>query len=405
MALGFLAAGPWDHTLIAGIREDTVDHRMGRNLDRDNIVSTVMSTFTSLTIHCARCHNHKFDPITQREYYALQAVFAGVDRADRPFDGDPRTTVRRLALLARKKALAGRAPVLMASLDSPEVAAKVAAVAGNVAPGNEKWQPLDVSRVVSSSAAGGTIFTQQADGSWFVSGTRPVQDTFTLTAQTKLKGLRALRLEVPPDKRLPHGGPGRYDNGNFHLSQFRASARPLAGNARAAVNLTFTHALADHSDAGDVVANALEGKPGKFWSINPRYNEPHEAVFELKEPAGFDEGTALTIELDFKGTTGHQIGRFRLWVTSEVPPAPRPAVTCSSFRHGCSAALLRRAGGEAYARAAARVGIAHPDDRSRAGRAGGPSRAADGLRRYGTRATSHRRAASSLRPGRGQSIC
>ena len=81
VALGFLAAGPWDHTLMVTVLADTVDHRSAQNLDRDLMVSTVMGTFQSLTVHCARCHDHKFDPITQREYYSLQAVFAGVDRA------------------------------------------------------------------------------------------------------------------------------------------------------------------------------------------------------------------------------------------------------------------------------------------------------------------------------------
>src|SRR6476660_8185098 len=64
-----------------------------------------MSSFLSLTVHCARCHNHKFDPISQKEYYRLQAVFAGVDRADRPYDVDPATHVRRQFLLREKRTL------------------------------------------------------------------------------------------------------------------------------------------------------------------------------------------------------------------------------------------------------------------------------------------------------------
>ena len=60
VALGFLAAGPWDETLMVGVNEDTVDHRMAQNLDRDNMVTTVMSTFLSTTVQCARCHHHKF---------------------------------------------------------------------------------------------------------------------------------------------------------------------------------------------------------------------------------------------------------------------------------------------------------------------------------------------------------
>src|SRR6476661_1362434 len=103
------------------------------------------------------------------------------------------------------------------------------------------------------AAAERTVFTKQDDDSWFVSGTRPEKDTFTITAQIK--------REVLPDKRLPQGGPGRYDNGNFHLSQFRATAKPVADDGKAPVTLEFTRVLADHSDAGDVVAGTLDGNP------------------------------------------------------------------------------------------------------------------------------------------------
>jgi hypothetical protein len=84
--LGFLAAGPWDFVGHVELREGTLDKKITRNLDRDDMVATVMNTFNSLTVQCARCHNHKFDPITQEDYYSLQAVFAAVDRADRPYE-------------------------------------------------------------------------------------------------------------------------------------------------------------------------------------------------------------------------------------------------------------------------------------------------------------------------------
>ena len=84
VATGFIAAGPWDFVGHQELREGTTDKENTRLLDRDDMVATTMSTFTSMTAHCARCHNHKFDPIPQQDYYSLQAVFAGIDRADRP---------------------------------------------------------------------------------------------------------------------------------------------------------------------------------------------------------------------------------------------------------------------------------------------------------------------------------
>src|SRR5262245_22429561 len=103
VATGFIAAGPWDFVGHVELREDTVDKRIARLLDRDDMVMTTMSTFASLTVHCARCHDHKFDPIKQSDYYSLQAVFAGVDRADRPYDLDPKIHRLRQALLAQKR--------------------------------------------------------------------------------------------------------------------------------------------------------------------------------------------------------------------------------------------------------------------------------------------------------------
>ncbi len=85
IATGFIAAGPWDFVGQVELREGTVDKEKTRLLDRDDMVSNTFSTFTSLTVHCARCHDHKFDPIPQKDYYRLQAVFAGIDRGDRPY--------------------------------------------------------------------------------------------------------------------------------------------------------------------------------------------------------------------------------------------------------------------------------------------------------------------------------
>src|SRR3989449_11382945 len=101
VALGFIAAGPWDESSLRDIREDTIDRQIGRYLDRDDMVTTVMQTFTSTTVQCARCHDHKFDPIPQADYYALQAVFAGVDRANRSYDADSTVQQKRSTLLRK----------------------------------------------------------------------------------------------------------------------------------------------------------------------------------------------------------------------------------------------------------------------------------------------------------------
>ncbi len=110
---GFLAAGPWDFVGHQELREGTTDKNLTRSLDRDDMVATTVSTFTSMTAHCARCHDHKFDPIPQQDYYRLQAVFAGVDRADRPYDEDPAVGLKRIQILVEKLALQKRMQPLL----------------------------------------------------------------------------------------------------------------------------------------------------------------------------------------------------------------------------------------------------------------------------------------------------
>ena len=85
VATGFVAAGPWDFVGHVELREGTIEKQKTRVIDRDDMVSNAMSTFVSLSAHCARCHDHPFDPIAQREYYGLQAIFAGVERGDREY--------------------------------------------------------------------------------------------------------------------------------------------------------------------------------------------------------------------------------------------------------------------------------------------------------------------------------
>jgi hypothetical protein len=104
-ATGFLAAGPWDFIGHAEVPETKIDGQIARNLDRDDIVTTTLNTFCSLTVQCARCHDHKFDPVTQEHYYSLQAVFAAIDRADRSYDVDPVVARRRRELQAHLQLL------------------------------------------------------------------------------------------------------------------------------------------------------------------------------------------------------------------------------------------------------------------------------------------------------------
>jgi hypothetical protein len=115
-ALGFLAAGPWDFIGHAEVPESKTDGKIARHLDRDDMVANTMNTFASTTVQCAQCHDHKFDPIAQEDYYSLHAVFSALDRADRRYYSDPSIARRAADLESRKHELAARKKQLEAEV-------------------------------------------------------------------------------------------------------------------------------------------------------------------------------------------------------------------------------------------------------------------------------------------------
>ena len=105
LGLGFLAAGPWDFIGHVEVPESKTDGKVARNLDRDDMVSNVFNSFCATTIQCARCHEHKGDPIGQDHYYSLQSVFAAVDKADRVYGLDPKVARKKEQLSIRQGTL------------------------------------------------------------------------------------------------------------------------------------------------------------------------------------------------------------------------------------------------------------------------------------------------------------
>ena len=302
VATGFLAAGPWDQSSQMHIMADTVDKKIAQNLDRDDMLSTALVTFMSTTVACARCHDHKFDPIPQVEYYALQSCFAGVDRTDRPFDDDPATNRTRQELLRRRTQLD------LGRFNPEEADAEVA-----------RWEAAGGGRAIawtvvspSSFSAEASTLVAQPDGSILAVGERPEVDTYTLTLDPALRGITALRLELLTDENLSNKGPGRQDNGNLHLSEIRildASKRPVK----------IAHASSDFDQQGWTVQHAIDGKPETAWGIYPEIGRPHEAWFEL---AAAVDGP-LTVILEQRHGRKHLIARPRLSVTAESVPVRR----------------------------------------------------------------------------------
>jgi Protein of unknown function (DUF1553)/Protein of unknown function (DUF1549)/Planctomycete cytochrome C len=319
VALGFLAAGPWDESSLRDIREDTLDRKAAQYLDRDDMLGTVGLALLSTTVQCARCHDHKFDPVSQREYYGLQAVFAGVDRANRSYDPDPDTRARRLALLKRKQTLQAGPASAAKLLDDPAVAADVAAWE-KAAGAGARWEVLEPKAFAS---AGGSTLTKQSDGSLLAAGKRPERDTYTMEAEFAGDAITAVRLEVLSDPSLPHGGPGRQDNGNLHLSEFRIEAAPHSSPAKRR-SVGIARAIADFDQTGWAIEWAIDGKPETAWGIYPQVGKSHAAVFVLKEPLVATGGVRLFFTLEQQHGGGHLIGRPRLSATSGLVTSVQP---------------------------------------------------------------------------------
>jgi hypothetical protein len=183
------------------------------------------------------------------------------------------------------------------------------------------WTPLELGEM---KAKAGATLTKQSDGSVLAAGTNGFPEIYTITANSKLQGITAFRLEVLTDPSLPKNGPGRSPgNGNFVLNEFKVSAHKT-GDKGPGKPAKFAKAMADFSQVGWDVNGAIDNNPATGWAIDPQEGKPHTALFQLDSPVGFTEGTTFTITMDqhFPGKD-HNLGKFRLSVTNHPQPAMR----------------------------------------------------------------------------------
>jgi hypothetical protein len=183
----------------------------------------------------------------------------------------------------------------------------------------------------SQTSKGGATLTKQPDGSILATGNNPLTDVFTVTATPKMTGITAIRLEVLPDDKLPAKGPGRAQNGNFVLAEFRLGLVGPDGDAARAKPVAFGRAVADYSQPEYPVGNAIDNNPATGWAIAPQFGVAHKAIFELKQPLNLPEGGKLVFTLLHQFGTQHVIGKFRLAATTAKAPGqvsslPEPVV-------------------------------------------------------------------------------
>ena len=274
---------------------DPLEFRFHAVADR---VLTTGATWLGLTVGCAQCHTHKYDPIPHREYYQMMAFLNNADEPDldlpKPDSGQQhRANVEKATRLLAD--LPNRFP-----LES------------------NLWQ---TPKPISADAVSGEKAKLLDDGSSLFAGKSADKDSYTLVLETDLVNIDTLRLETLPDDALPGKGPGRTKHGNFVLTEITVTAAPknLPEEARP---VKLVSARADVEQKEFPVTNAFDGKSGTGWAVDAegkKLNATHTATFTFDNPVGFAGGTRFVVKLDQQYGGQHTIGRPRLSFGAPVP--------------------------------------------------------------------------------------
>ncbi|MDX2035883.1 MAG: PSD1 and planctomycete cytochrome C domain-containing protein [Isosphaeraceae bacterium] len=279
----------------------------------DDMAANVGTTMLGLTIGCARCHDHKFDPIPTRDYYRMISNFTTAVRSEQEIDPDPLET-ERLRAEHRKK----HEP-LVATRDAYDrdrlPAALEARLAAGLSAPRPRWLIVEPKE---ARAEGGTKLEKQADGSLLASGANPKHQTYTflLTVPAKTR-VTSLRVEALRNDGLVKGGPGRADNGNFALSRVDL----FTGPADKRVALPLVAPRADFEQKGLPAAAALDDDPRSGWAVDPEFGKDHAIAFDLAAPFESSTDATLELRLAFAVNDRHAIARPRLSLSVE-PTAP-----------------------------------------------------------------------------------
>ncbi len=340
IATGFHRAAPTN--VEAGT--DQEEGRVNQVIDRVNTTATV---WLGSTLECAQCHNHKYDPFSQRDYYRFFAYFNQTER-ETAF-----ATAKATATLAFTGPFVAL-PDDVHQTKRAELAARLEKIATDAAAATEKirlglpaWEETARAAVAEagrSHALELVAFESSADSthrvledkSVLLTDDVPDKDTYTVTLRTTLTGITGFKLETLTDPSLPGHGPGRGDAArpNFVLNTFRVTAADAGSAARP---LAFTRASASFAQAAFPVSNLIDPKNTKGWAINPQFGRDHWATFELATPIGSAEGLTLTFTLAQNLGGGRTIGRFRLSaLTGRIDAGALPTGIAALLRTGAA---------------------------------------------------------------------
>jgi len=310
MATGFLAAGVHSTQIT---KNEVEKHRYD---ELDDMIATAGTAMLGLTVGCARCHDHKFDPIPQRDYYQLLSAFSTTVRSEVDLNFDKRGYAE-----AKARFDAEHAP-LAAELSRFEAERLPARFVqweesqGTAAPPN--WI---VPEVASHKAAGDATFSLLDDDSLLAAGEVKKSDTYTLRLRTDLASIRAIRLDALPHPSLPGGGPGRATKGGFGLSELQLTAQPAGDESAKPAAVKLRAFQTGDAQTNQAVASAIDGDRKSTWLVESPNGTRQSALFETTKPVGFEGGTLLTCTLKFEPNTLRSLGRLRLSVSGTTQNA------------------------------------------------------------------------------------
>ncbi|MCA9120033.1 MAG: PSD1 domain-containing protein [Planctomycetaceae bacterium] len=303
---------------------DPEENRVNQIIDRVNTTGTV---WLGSSIECAQCHNHKYDPFTQRDYYQLFAYFNNtpleVDgngvtyefvgpKMDLPLsetqcDEREQLETQIAALREQLKPLVAERLKMLGEWEQQQAAAQQ---------DTAQWHVLDIASFESSGGASHTLLD---DKSILIGGTLPDSDIYTIVVDTTVHDITGFKLETLTDSSLPDTGPGRYTRPNFILHEFTVAAESHGGGSGSQTIVKLHSPSADFSQKGWDVAGAIDGDAKTGWAINPEFGKPHEARFLTEKPIAFEGSATLTFTLDQHYGGGRTIGRMRLSAMTGAP--------------------------------------------------------------------------------------
>ncbi|MBL8817810.1 MAG: PSD1 domain-containing protein [Planctomyces sp.] len=322
MATGFLGAAAFPTQLTEA------EFETARYDELDDMVMTTGVSFLGLSVGCARCHDHKFDPVPAVDYYRLAANFGSAIRSETEIDLDPAENLnRRQAFLNeihdRERAIREYKITQLPTnfrqwlKDSPPTNS------------SDIWEPLHLVSVTSNA---GTKFENLPDGSVLSTGAPPLKEVITIAADSYRGDARAIRLEALTHDSLPARGPGRAGNGNFALGNIEVHVVPVeAAESKTASNSTETrielrNPRATHQqDSGSLsIAASIDNDPVSGWAVDQGgVGTDQAAVFDLTLPEDLKSGARWTIVLTLNHPNAHHtLGRFRISVSSHADLKP-----------------------------------------------------------------------------------